>query len=92
MAMIRAVRALRKAGLADKVKLIMNIHDALEFAVRKDVSPAEVIAVLTPAVIFPVKGWLPMVMESHMGATWGGVKDLELGSDGSVHLKGKVRH
>lgn len=90
LAMIRAVRALRKAGLAGKVKLIMNIHDALEFAVRKDVKPAEVIAVLTPAVIFDVKGWLPMVMEWHMGTTWGGVKDLELGSDGSVHLKGRV--
>jgi hypothetical protein len=90
MAMIRAVRALRRAGLQDKVKMIMNIHDALEFVVRKDVKPAEVIAVLTPAVIFPVKGWLPMVMEWHMGTTWGGVKDLELGSDGSVHLKGKV--
>ena len=40
-AMVRAIQALRRAGLADKVRMVMNIHDALEFAVRKDVPPAE---------------------------------------------------
>jgi len=89
IAMVRAVRALRKAGLADKVILVMNIHDALEFYVRKDVPPALVIAVLTPAVIFPVRGWLPMVMDWHMGTSWGTAKDLEVLPDGAVRLKKK---
>lgn len=89
IAMVRAVRALRAAGLAGKVKLIMNVHDALECAVRKDVSPARAIEVLAPALIFPVKGWLPMVVDWHMGPTWGGVRELEVLADGSVRLKNK---
>jgi DNA polymerase I-like protein with 3'-5' exonuclease and polymerase domains len=93
VAMVRARKALAKAGLADKVRMVMNIHDALEFYVRKDVPPARVIEVLTPAVIYPVKGpgaeWPPLVMDWHMGLTWGSVKDLEVLDDGSVRLKGK---
>ena len=54
MAMVRAVKALKKAGLAGKVRLIMNIHDALEFEVRKDVPPALVIAALQPALVLIV--------------------------------------
>lgn len=87
MAMVRAVKALRRAGLADKVRMIMNIHDALMFAVRKDVSPAEVIRVLAPAMVFPIKGWLPMVVDWHMGPSWGGIRDLEVLADGSVRIK-----
>jgi DNA polymerase I-like protein with 3'-5' exonuclease and polymerase domains len=87
MAMVRAVRALRRAGLQDKVRLVMNIHDALEFYVRKDVSPALVIKVLQDAVVFPVRGWLPMVADWHMGMTWGGVRELEIMADGNVRLK-----
>jgi DNA polymerase I-like protein with 3'-5' exonuclease and polymerase domains len=86
-AMVRAISALRRAGLADKVRMVMNIHDALMFAVRKDIAPAEVIRVLTPAVVFPVKGWLPMVVDWHMGLTWGGVRELEALPDGSIRIK-----
>jgi DNA polymerase I-like protein with 3'-5' exonuclease and polymerase domains len=87
MAMVRAVRALRRAGLASKVRMVMNNHDALMFYVRKDVAPAEVIKVLAPAVVFPVKGWIPMVVDWHMGMSWGGIKELEVLDDGSIRIK-----
>lgn len=90
VAMVRAVKALREAGLADRVRLIMNIHDALEFEVRKDVSPAAVVAALEPAVLFPINGpglaWPPLVADWHMGMSWGGLKDIEL-VGGEVRLK-----
>lgn|GEM_PF-2538514 len=89
-AMVRACRALRRAGLAGKVRLVMNVHDALECYVRKDVPPAEVIKVLEPALLWRVDGpgvpWLPMVLDWHMGRSWGGARDIEL-VDGEVRLK-----
>jgi DNA polymerase I len=88
IAMVRAQRVLERAGLADVVQMFMNVHDALEFAVRKDVPPALVIAVLKDAVVFPVKGWLPIVADWHMGTSWGTLKELTVLPDGSVCLKG----
>jgi DNA polymerase I-like protein with 3'-5' exonuclease and polymerase domains len=87
VAMIRARKALQAAGLADKVRLVMNVHDALEFYVRKDVAPATVMRVLMPAVIYEVKGWPPMVADWHLGTSWGQVREIELGPDGDVRLK-----
>jgi DNA polymerase I-like protein with 3'-5' exonuclease and polymerase domains len=45
-AMVRARKALARAGLSGVVRPIMNVHDALEWEVRKDIAPAAVIAVL----------------------------------------------
>lgn len=86
IAMVRADAALRKAGLKDRVRLVMNVHDALEWYVRRDVPPAEVIRVLQPAIIFPVHGWPPMVADWHCGERWGSVRklDVALAADGSV--------
>lgn len=88
MAMVRAVRALKAAGLDDRVKLVMNVHDALEFYVRKDVPPAEVIRVLQPAVVFPVPGWPPITADWHIGLNWAELKEIEVMPDGSVRVKG----
>jgi hypothetical protein len=85
VAMVRAVRVLKKAGLADKVRLIMNVHDALMFEVRSDVPPIEVIRVLQPAVAYPVtepgEPWPEMVAEWHLGRSWGSVKDIHVEGD-----------
>jgi DNA polymerase I-like protein with 3'-5' exonuclease and polymerase domains len=78
LAMIRSVHALRKAGLEGKVRLFMDLHDALEFYVRLDVDPADVVRVLQPAVVFPVDGWPAMVAEWHIGQRWGSVMELEV--------------
>jgi DNA polymerase I-like protein with 3'-5' exonuclease and polymerase domains len=78
LAMIRSVHAIRRAGLEGKVRLFMDLHDALEFYVRKDVLPADVIEVLQPAVVFPVDSWPAMVAEWHAGQRWGSVVELEV--------------
>lgn len=76
-AMVRAHKALKAAGLDDRVKLVMNIHDALEFYVRDDVPLADVIQVLEPAVIFRVPGWPKIKADWHAGRRWGSVRELE---------------
>jgi DNA polymerase I-like protein with 3'-5' exonuclease and polymerase domains len=87
VAMVRAVRALEKARLSDRVRLVMNIHDALEFEVRADVPPAEVMDVLQPAVVYPVTKpgapWPEMVAEWHLGRSWGSVRDIHT-EDGQI--------
>lgn len=91
MVMVKAARALEKAGLGDRVRLVMNIHDALTWEAREDVSPEEVIAVLQPAVVFPVNGpgaaWPEMVFEWYTGPSWGQLRDIVMGDDGVVRYK-----
>ncbi len=87
VAMVRADKALSAAGLKDRVRLVMNIHDALEFYVRDDVPPKQVIDVLTPAVIFPVQGWPAMEAEWHAGRRWGSVRELVVSADGNITVK-----
>lgn len=87
IAMVRAKRALKAAGLDKVVRLAMNIHDALEFYVRKDVKPGQVIRVLQDAVVFPVPGWPPIVADWHMGLNWADLAELEVLPDGSVRVK-----
>jgi DNA polymerase I-like protein with 3'-5' exonuclease and polymerase domains len=95
VAMVRARQALARAGLLDRVRLAMNIHDALEFYVRMDVDPAEVIRVLLPAVVYPVTtpepAWPAMVAEWHICQRWGSQIDLEVSLDGgTVKRKAKA--
>lgn len=86
LAMVRSSAALERAGLRDGVRLVMNVHDALEWYVRKDIPPARVIRVLQQAVIFPVPGWPPMVAEWHCGERWGSYRklDVAVSPDGTV--------
>lgn len=83
-AMVRADKALKAAGLDDKVHLVMNIHDALEYYVHESLTPEDVIKVLLPAVNFPVNGWPAMKPDWHAGERWGSVKKLVVLPDGSV--------
>ena len=77
IAMVRADAALKEAGLSDRVRLVMNIHDALEFYVRDDVPTAQVIEALDPAVSFEVPGFPPILAEWHEGTKWGSVEEIE---------------
>lgn len=88
-AMVRARNALRSAGLHDRVHLVMNIHDALEFYVHKSVQPQDVIDILQPAVIFPVEGWPPMKADWHIAKKWGSPIELEIQPDGRMVAKGE---
>lgn len=85
--MVRARKAIRKAGLKDKVKLFMNVHDALEFYVHRSLNPADVIRLLQPCVIFPVPGWPMMKADWHIGKRWGSVKEIELLENGDIKIE-----
>lgn len=82
--MVRANKVIKKMGWKGKVRLFMNVHDALEFYVHRSLSPAEVISALQPAVIFPVPGWPMMKADWHIGKRWGSVKELEVTVDGKL--------
>jgi len=86
--MVRARKVIENAGWKDKVRLFMNVHDALEFYVHRSLNPAEVIKRLQPAVIFPVDGWPNMKADWHIGKRWGSVKELEVTEDGTVIVDG----
>jgi DNA polymerase I-like protein with 3'-5' exonuclease and polymerase domains len=88
LAMVRIQKALRQAGLLDRVHMCMNIHDALNFYVHRSVSPAQAIAVIQPAALFSVKGWPDMALDWYVGLRWGSVHELTIAGDGSVNVKG----
>lgn len=88
IAMVRVVHAIKKAGLADKVKLVMNVHDALEFYVHGSLNPEDVIAVLKPAVVFDVDGWPAMKADWHLAKRWGSPTEIEVHPDGTITAKG----
>jgi DNA polymerase-1 len=87
IAMVRARKAIHKAGWKDKVILFMNVHDALEFYVHRSLNPADVIAILQPAVIFPVPGWPIMKADWHLGKRWGSVKEITLMPEGKIQVE-----
>jgi DNA polymerase I len=84
IAMVRAVRALEAAGLSDRVHLVMNIHDALEFYVRNDVDYQTVIDILEPAVVFPIPGWPAMVADWHTWTRYGSCVELKRDETGRM--------
>jgi hypothetical protein len=88
IAMVRARKAIKAMGWDDKVRLFMNVHDALEYYVHRSLNPADVIKVLQPAVIFPVPGWPMMKADWHIGKRWGSVKELQVSADGTIQVDG----
>ncbi len=82
IAMVRARAAIHNAGLADKIRMVMNVHDALEFYVHRSLLPQDVIALLQPAVIFPIPGWPAMKADWHFGKRWGSPVEITLTDDG----------
>ena len=79
--MIRCHAALAKADLLDVVRMVMNIHDALEFYVRFDVDVQRVIDVLYPVIVQKTpwtEHWPVMVPEWHVWQRWGSPTELKL--------------
>lgn len=87
IAMVRARKALRRAGMLDRVKLVMNVHDCLEFYVHRSLLPQDVITVLQPAVIFPVPGWPQMQADWHFARRWGSPVNITVTDDGRFLVK-----
>jgi DNA polymerase I-like protein with 3'-5' exonuclease and polymerase domains len=85
--MIRCDAALADAGMKDTVRMVMNIHDALEFYVRKDVPPQQVIDLLYPAIVEQTpwtRHWPVMQPEWHTWVKWGSQEELELDENHQV--------
>lgn len=82
IAMVRAKRAIKAAGLEDKVRLVMNVHDALEFYVHNSLNMHDVIEILEPAVVFPVPGWPKMVADWHTWVRYGSPQELKKNDNG----------
>jgi DNA polymerase I-like protein with 3'-5' exonuclease and polymerase domains len=87
IAMVRAHKAIAQAGLSDKIRLVMNVHDALEFYVHRSVDLKVAVDLIRPQVVFPIDGWPSMVADWHIGQKWGSVKDIILKDDGSIWVK-----
>lgn len=87
MAMVRAHKTIKKHGWEAKVRLFMNVHDALEFYVHRSLNPADVLNALQQAVIFQVEGWPMLKADWHIGKRWGSVKEIELLDDGRIVIE-----
>jgi DNA polymerase I-like protein with 3'-5' exonuclease and polymerase domains len=84
LGMVRAQRAIKAAGLQDKIRLVMTIHDALEFYVHESVSTQEVIDLLNPMVSFPVEGLPEILAEWHEGRKWGDVVEVNVDANKNI--------
>jgi len=87
--MIRVTKAIKKAeesGLipVGSIRLILTVHDALEFYVHNDVASQTVIDIVTPAVSFPVKGLPQIRTDWHEGPRWGTAPEIELDDNGKI--------
>jgi hypothetical protein len=91
--MIRVHAALKEAGLLDAVRMVMNVHDSLEFYVRKDISPQAVIDLLVPVIIQQTpwtQHWPLMVPEWHVWEKWGSPTELKLDENHQILGMGEV--
>lgn len=78
IAMVRAAKAIKKAGLQDKIRLFMTIHDALEFYVHESISTQTVVDLVGPAVSYAVPTLPEIRADWHEGRRWGAVVELKL--------------
>ena len=76
--MVRAQRAIDKAGLSDKIKIVMTVHDALEMYVHKSVTTQQVIDLISSMTSFPVDGFPEIKADWHEGETLGTLIEVNL--------------
>lgn len=71
------------------IRLVMTIHDALEFYVMDEVDSQTVIDIVQPAISFPVKG-LPIEIRAdwHEGYRWGSVIEIKQSSEKKISTYG----
>ena len=84
LGMVRAQKAIYAAGLQDKIRLVMTIHDALEFYVHESVSTQEVIDLINPMVSFNVEGFPEIRADWHEGLKWGEVLEVKLDANKKI--------
>ena len=84
--MVRASKAIKKAGMADAIRLVLSVHDHLGFYVRDDVTDQQVVDLVDPVVTVPDKqlGGVPILADWHVGLRWGHVVEMKRSPDGSI--------
>lgn len=97
--MVRVDKAIREAELSGlipvgSIRLIMTVHDALEFYVHKDVSTRTVIDIIEPAVSYRADNLIPNMPDIradwHEGYRWGSVAEIEQDAERSILYKRKL--
>lgn len=83
-AMVRVSKAIKKAGMQDKIRMVMMIHDALEFYVHESVSTQKVLDLLGPEVSFFVPGLPEIRADWHEGPKWGTVAEIVRDAQGQI--------
>lgn len=84
IAMVRADKSLRDAGLIDKVHLQMNIHDALVWEAHRSVSPQRIIDLVNPQVCIAIPGWPRIRADWEIGTRWGSMKKIKLDDNNKI--------
>ncbi len=82
--MIRVDKFLKEQNLQGKVRMVMNIHDALEFYVDNSIDPVWLAQQMRPVVSFPIKGFPNMRADFHYGPSWGQMTELEITDEPAV--------
>lgn len=79
--MVKAQKAIKKRGWFRKARMVLTIHDNLEFYVDNDISDQEFIDLIQPEVTFAVPH-IPMlptiVADWHSSRNWGSPVDFDL--------------
>jgi len=91
IAMVRADKAIKKAEAEGKipagsVRMVMMVHDALEWYVREDVDTQTVIDILGPAVSYKVAGLPDIQADWHEAKRWG--EPVEIKRDAAGRITG----
>lgn len=89
IAMVRADKAVKKAEAEGKipvgsVKMVMMVHDALEWYVRDDVDTQTVVDVLGPAVSYHVPGLPEIRADWHEAKRWGEPVEIQRDEAGQI--------
>jgi DNA polymerase I-like protein with 3'-5' exonuclease and polymerase domains len=89
--MVRVRAAIKKAEAEGRIpersiRLVMTIHDALEFYVSNEVPTQTVIDIVQPAVSFPVPKFpdIEILAEWHEGHRWGSVVEIKMDSNKQI--------
>lgn len=82
IAMIRVYKAIEKHGLFDDCKMLMTIHDELDFEIT-ETRLNEILPILVDAMMVKVPEWpLPLKVDVEVGPTWGDITDYEFEHQG----------
>lgn len=85
--MVKAQRAIKKRGWFDKARMVLTIHDNLEFYVHKSIGTQEFIDLIQPEVTFKVSHIpaLPnIIADWHESRNWGSPVDYDLDDNNQI--------